>query len=77
MEAGERMSDHPLVLNFVLSLYEQLAGDLAAMPTSLSQLYSVATAVNLSRALKPWDGPTTRNRGCHVAQRTPRLTVWR
>lgn len=36
------MSDHPILLNFVLSLYEQSNGDIHKMPQNLSQLYERA-----------------------------------
>ncbi|KAL3932928.1 MAG: hypothetical protein SGPRY_000505, partial [Prymnesium sp.] len=43
IESGRHgMSDHPILLNFVLSLYEQSNGDIHKMPRNLSQLYERA-----------------------------------
>jgi len=54
------ISDHPIVLNFVMSLFEQQKGDISKMPRTLSQLYSVATQDIFKRCdrLGQWADPT-------------------
>lgn len=42
-DCEERMSDNPMVLDFVVSLFERYSGDMRKMPETLSQLYASAT----------------------------------
>jgi hypothetical protein len=50
VEDGERITSNPLMLSLVASIFELRRFELAAMPTTVAELYGVATKAMLDRA---------------------------